>query len=304
MKYKNHELADLFPMMSDSEISDMSKDIKANGQRNPIVMHEGKILDGRNRYAACVMADIDPIEVPFKGKDALSYVLSTNLHRRHLSTSQRAMVAEKLATMAHGGDRKSDQAANLPLEKVSQSDAAEKLNVSERSIRDAKAIREASNTLAKEVENGVKTLNAAKKEIKAQEEEMPFDPDIDVAKLNKESFKKSKIEDDFGAEIPKALHELWGKREQVKGWVGRLQEIRREIAKEWESRNKLLTGKKTRNPLSFNSVDASLASSITDIKAAYPRHLCPVCNGGGCDYCAGIGIVSDFFFKTIPETLQ
>ena len=300
MKYKNHELADLFPMMSDSEISDMSKDIKANGQRNPIVIHEGKILDGRNRYAACVMADIDPIEVPFKGKDALSYVLSTNLHRRHLSTSQRAMVAANIANLNLG--EKSDSSKELS--HVTQAEAAEKLNVSLASVKRAKDIQDSDKALAKDISSGKITLGAAQKVIKAQEEEMPFDPDIDVAKLNKESFKKSKIEDDFGAEIPKALHELWGKREQVKGWVGRLQEIRREIAKEWELRNKLLTGKKTRNPLSFNSVDASLASSITDIKAAYPRHLCPVCNGGGCDYCAGIGIVSDFFFKTIPETLQ
>jgi ParB-like chromosome segregation protein Spo0J len=300
MKYKNHELADLFPMMPESEIADMAKDIKANGQRNPIVIHEGKILDGRNRYAACVMAGIDPIEVPFKGKDALSYVLSTNLHRRHLSTSQRAMVAANIANL-NLGDKSSK---SIDLDSVTQAHAADKLNVSLASVQRAKAIQEANPDLAKEVESGKKTLNAAKKEMQAKEEEMPFDPDIDVAKLNKESFKKSKIEDDFGAEIPKALHELWGKREQVKGWVGRLQEIRREIAKEWELRNKLLTGKKTRNPLSFNSVDASLASSITDIKAAYPRHLCPVCNGGGCDYCAGIGMVSDFFFKTIPETLQ
>ena len=109
MKYKNHELADIFPMMDDVEIKSMSEDIKANGQRNPIIIHEGKILDGRNRYAACVMAGIDPIESPFKGKDALSFVLSTNLHRRHLTTSQRAMVAERLANMGHGGNRKGNQ---------------------------------------------------------------------------------------------------------------------------------------------------------------------------------------------------
>jgi hypothetical protein len=56
-----------------------------------------------------------------------------NLKRRHLNESQRAMIAAKLANMPHGGDRKSDQAANLPL--VSQSAAAEMLNVSDRSIR-------------------------------------------------------------------------------------------------------------------------------------------------------------------------
>jgi ParB-like chromosome segregation protein Spo0J len=299
MKYKNHELADLFPMMPDSEIADMAKDIKANGQRNPIVIHEGKILDGRNRYAACVMAGIDPIEVPFKGKDALSYVLSTNLHRRHLSTSQRAMVAEKLANMERSDTLKTgSRSANLPIGAVSQSSAAEKLNVSERSVRDARAIRESSSDLAGKVLSGEITIHAAKERLKPQKfsksevDAMPFNPDQSIVK------------DDFGAEIPKKLEERWATREQVKGWINRLQEIRREVVKEWELRNILLAGKKRRSPLSFNSFDSQIAASITDMKAAYPRHLCPVCNGDGCDYCAGIGIVSDFFFKTIPETLQ
>ena len=69
----------------------------------------------------------------------LAFMISMNLKRRHLSEGQRAIIAAKIANSRHGGDRRSDQAANLPLEKT-QVGAAELLNVSERSVRSAKAI--------------------------------------------------------------------------------------------------------------------------------------------------------------------
>lgn len=60
-----------------------------------------------------------------------------NLHRRHLKEGQRATVAAKLANITNGGDRRSDQSANLHSGAVSQADAAEMLNVSTRSVASA-----------------------------------------------------------------------------------------------------------------------------------------------------------------------
>jgi hypothetical protein len=114
MKYEAHDLAKLFPMMDEPELQELANSIKANGQRDPIIMHEGKILDGRNRYAACQLAGVDPIERPFTGKDPLAFVMDQNLSRRHLTTSQRALVAEKLATMKSGTRTDLQPSANLP----------------------------------------------------------------------------------------------------------------------------------------------------------------------------------------------
>ena len=133
MKYESHPYADLFPMMPREEIEELAKDIEANGQLDPIVIYEGKILDGRNRYAACRILDIDPVERLFTGKDALAYVASRNLHRRNLTTSQRTMIAEKMANMVVGG--RETNSANLPdCPKVSQEKAASLLGVSPRSV--------------------------------------------------------------------------------------------------------------------------------------------------------------------------
>ncbi len=206
-----HPLANIFPLMEGAAFEELKADIRENGLHDEIVMHEGKILDGRNRYRAlCALVDegcelapglsLDPetsyVYVQFetdvavfgdRDLDPLSYVISKNLKRRHLDESQRAMVAARLANMRQGerndlagaGDAASDQvekvstppadaadddraqawamreamaaeggdadppapepSANLP--KVDQATAAAMLNVSERSLRSAKAVQ-------------------------------------------------------------------------------------------------------------------------------------------------------------------
>jgi hypothetical protein len=57
---ENHELAEMFPMMSDKELENLADDIERNVQTEPIVLLKVKILDGRNRYEACTMLGIEP----------------------------------------------------------------------------------------------------------------------------------------------------------------------------------------------------------------------------------------------------
>ena len=108
--------------------------------RRPAILFEGKILDGRNRCRASGIAGVDCPMTTYDGIDPVGFVVSLNLRRRHLNEGQRAWVAAQLANIEHGGDRRSDQAANLPL--VSQADAAAMLNVSERSLRNAAVVRD------------------------------------------------------------------------------------------------------------------------------------------------------------------
>ena len=59
----------------------------------------GAILDGRNRYRACQVADAPIKTVDWAGESSVAYVLSMNLHRRHLTDDQRASVALAVAPM-------------------------------------------------------------------------------------------------------------------------------------------------------------------------------------------------------------
>jgi len=72
-----------------------------------------------------------------------AFVVSLNLHRRHLSESQRGMVAAKLETLEHGGNRRCDQDANLHVEPVTRAKAAELLNVSTRTVAAAAKVKDA-----------------------------------------------------------------------------------------------------------------------------------------------------------------
>ena len=94
--YKNllpHPYADIFPMIDGEELEQFKADIAANGLQEPIVLYGGMVLDGRNRLAACIATNTEPHFREYAGNKPLKFVLSTNLSRRHLTSSQRAVIA-------------------------------------------------------------------------------------------------------------------------------------------------------------------------------------------------------------------
>ena len=86
-----HPLARAIPEMLRDEYVELVADIKANGQQQPIVLFEGKILDGVHRERACTELGIEPLTKAFIGSamKAAAFVLSANVHRRHLTLTQK-----------------------------------------------------------------------------------------------------------------------------------------------------------------------------------------------------------------------
>ena len=150
-----HPLADIFPLLDGQDFAELVADIREHGLHEPIVVYEDKILDGRNRYRACLAAAIDPTFTVYSGDDPVAYVVSLNLRRRHLSESQRAMVAAKLATLRDG--QRSDLVEGLPIGR-----ASELLNVGERSVARAREVQEyGAAELVSAVERGAFSVSAA-----------------------------------------------------------------------------------------------------------------------------------------------
>lgn len=87
-----HPAAELFPMLADDRFADLVASVKARGLLHPIVLCEGKILDGRNRYRACLEAGVEPRTVDFTGDNPFTYVWDTNGVRRDLDPGQRVAV--------------------------------------------------------------------------------------------------------------------------------------------------------------------------------------------------------------------
>jgi hypothetical protein len=153
-----HPAADAFPLMTGAEYDELVADIQANGLRQRIVLHDGMILDGRNRERACRDAGVEPHYTPYIGDDPIGYVLSANFRRRHLNESQRALVAAKLATLPRGRRKQTGKLAGLP----TQREAAETLNVGERTVREAgRMLKHAIPDVVSAVEQGELTVAAA-----------------------------------------------------------------------------------------------------------------------------------------------
>jgi hypothetical protein len=173
MTYPIHPLAELFPSIDGAEFYALVASIKAGGLRDAITIHEGAVIDGRNRQRACEAAGVDARYEPLPSDaDPLQFVLDRNLRRRHLTESQRASVAAKIENMKHGGDRKTDQDANLHLGSVTRASVAAMLNVSERTIASAAVVLDRGTPeLRRAVEQGAVAVSAAAEVAKLDEDE-------------------------------------------------------------------------------------------------------------------------------------
>jgi N6-adenosine-specific RNA methylase IME4 len=136
---KFHPYAEIFPLIEGDEFDALVADIKQYGLTDPIVELDDMILDGRNRYRACIKASLPIQTTKYTGDDPLAYVLSKNLKRRHLTEGQRGMVGVAVANLSNGQRTSS---ANLPSIAVSQADAARMVGVSTRTVTSAAAVRE------------------------------------------------------------------------------------------------------------------------------------------------------------------
>ena len=89
-----HPACLLFPPLPAEEFRALVADIATRDLLHPIVLHEGLVLDGRNRLLACRQAGVEPRFTPWQGSGSpVAWAISTNMVRRHLTASQRAVLA-------------------------------------------------------------------------------------------------------------------------------------------------------------------------------------------------------------------
>ena len=158
-----HEVANIFPLMDETALNELAADIAANGLRDAIWRHrDGRIVDGRNRWLACRKAGVDCRHQTFEDDDAklVAFVVSRNLHRRHLTTDQRAAIAADIATMRQGARTDLNS-----IERMSQPEAAKLLNVSSSSTRRATTVKRAAPELHEKVKAGEMKAGAARRQI-------------------------------------------------------------------------------------------------------------------------------------------
>ncbi len=191
--YTAHPAADLFPLLEGDELRALAEDIKQRGQLDTIlILPSGEILDGRNRYRACRIAGVEPRMDVYRGGDPIGESLSRNLLRRHLTTSQRAVLGLNVLPLreaeAKARQVKSNQdeprrrrSSSAPIgapedeqpkrKQRASKQAAKDAKVSARSIERAKRVQQQAPDLLAKVESGEITLDRAERIIRDREAE-------------------------------------------------------------------------------------------------------------------------------------
>jgi len=215
--FQPHPLSLVMPDMTPAEFQSLTDSIRQDGQLEEIILHEGKILDGRHRYQACINLGLNPVmreyDTMIDGNSPANFVLSKNLWRRHLSISQRAVVAAEIKPFFEAEAAARQAAAQIqpgsnvipmvePAAEAGRSaeKAAELLGVSESSVKRAAAIVEADPALAADVKAGKVTVTKAAKKVASKKAASGL---LEGEFAKKEALEK--ITKDHGEEFGKAL---------------------------------------------------------------------------------------------------
>jgi hypothetical protein len=167
-----HPAAELLPEIGDEEFQQMCCDIKTNGLLHPPSINDEQILlDGRTRLQLAWALGLDFKFEQLNPPDELAYIVSENIRRRHLSAGQRAMVAERIANLGHGGDRKTDDfKIGDPILKT-RDEAARLAGSTPEAISQARLIRQwGTPEEVRAVEAGTETLEQAYKRVQKKRE--------------------------------------------------------------------------------------------------------------------------------------
>jgi hypothetical protein len=197
---KFHKATDLFPPMTADEFSALKADIAANGLQEPLWTYKGEIIDGRNRYRACQQLGIEPACREWDGEGSVvAFVVSANLHRRHLTSSQKAAIAvgikRELAKEAkqrqkkHGGTTPGKK-KTLP-QKVEEvngeaaEQAAQLMGTNRQYVYDAERLEEEAPELFERVKAGTLSLPKAHRQVSP-----PKAPKPHTLEDDKDAFRK------------------------------------------------------------------------------------------------------------------
>lgn len=321
MEYSFHPIAACFPLLAGKELEELKQDIRINGQFESIwVDTSGRIFDGRNRYVACKQLGIEPKFRQWRDDDPpASMIVGLNMHRRHLSASQRAMIAVKVARAleadakrrqvkalsgnvkigkpAPENGKKPHSGANTPLaqncangESGKTSDSAGAvLRVSGRAVDDAKIVTDkADPSIRKAVEAGTMPVSVgarlAAAPVDVQRKAAAAEKPGDVLKEWRAA-EQSRTDDYEGHAIEsEAIRAAFAGEAKI--------EDARKLAVDLDHLIEDICHSPAGVYLDLQDMQSTIAHIKACLKIARPHSLCPKCGGDGCKLCRSVGWVT------------
>lgn len=202
LPWPTHPAADLFPLIDGEDLQELADDVAANGLIEPVWLYDdpehGRVLlDGRNRAYACQIAGVEIATRVYTGDDPVTFSLSWNLKRRHLTEGQKAAVAaqaehlyaeearKRQAEAAEATNRKrrgdddstlvanrpQAQPESTPEPRKSRERAAKTAGTSGRSVGRWKHVEREAPDLADKVRSGEMALGRAERIIRDRQAE-------------------------------------------------------------------------------------------------------------------------------------
>jgi hypothetical protein len=270
-KLEFHESLNDIPLMPLHERDALADDIKRNGQLFPIILLNGKVIDGRNRYLACLSREIEPKTISLNPADHKSFIASANYFRKHWTTHERAHFAALMSIASERGNPESN-APNGAIPSVepqiTQEKAAKLMGVGRRTVQRAKA-KIKGKTNGKHIRTGVQ--------------------------------KDTEAVDAGGSKIPVGAMPYWNRKAEVTDLINAINAIKRKV-------QAIPKDDPLYAHVGLNAVLSDLRAATGRLMAAIPAHVCPYCKGEkpeACKACKGKGVISEYFYKTaVPKEMK
>jgi hypothetical protein len=277
---KFHPLSQCLPMLPGHELDQLAEDVRKYGLQVPITIFEDKILDGRNRYIACKKAKVKPRFEPYEGDDPVSFVMSHNFARRHLTPSQRAAYAVKIIAIGEIWASKG-RPKNVSADTFT-GDVAKTTGTSRSTIARAKKVLQEAPEKFEQVQKGEKTLYGATEEIKKE------------TNVSRDTFT-----DALGFPVPELARPYWNRADEVKVVLHQLSKLKGWAEELHERKDPLYV------EVNLSFIRVELGNIYQNLKGALPYAVCTLCQGQSpevCDLCKGRGVISEFRWKhALPQ---
>jgi hypothetical protein len=310
-----HPYAELFPPMSSPEFDQLCGSIATLGLEEEIVLHEGKVLEGRHRYLACLARQVTPRFRNYAGEcgSPLAFVVAKNLHRRHLTESQRAMLGAKLRPLF---EKEARQRQETALKKGKESPVGPNLDQREKHEENGRSAQQAAS-MVKVSKNSVHAAATVQKRgipglVEAvQADQVSVSAAAKIAKLPadqqqqalaqiKQGIKPKEaldriqgppqdagapLVDDSGQPLPEPAIPAFKQRKELVALCRQIDTLCRDVER--------LGNSPLCVHLQHQSAQAHLRRARNELWTSQPAHICPNCAGRNpcCSLCRGHGWV-------------